>query len=258
MKNIFNSLVVFLVLIIAFNGCRKGDDPTTGKQCYPLYLSKLNGNDFTQFKYDKDYRLIKLQRTISDQRQNNISTYNFYYAGNNLDSLVFTGPTGSSYGKYKYDGDKLVMSIWYSDTTGTGVKETGRVKFYYKENKLVTDTGFQQRTFRMMPITTSTYEYDANGNLIHWKQYNLDEFGGKKFASWQEFQYNDKVNPYYGLKYLPINMEYWSPNYRTKAISRDEAGNTIYARDDDKKNIRWNDAGYPTNFDYGSFTYDCK
>jgi hypothetical protein len=256
--------ILFILLIIVFNGCKK-DDPESptpavtacqlGKITYPtvdISLEyKYNAGRVTQIiftesgnpevfpvTYDNGGRL-----TMVD-----IATYNYDAAGRLVKETLKTTP-GFFYGyesrTFEYNASGQLVKCSYFQYSSNGTVPKGQIFFY------------------------ETYEYDNRNNIAKLSHYDSD---GEQFSKSGEilYEYDDKMNPFQGHPGLfDIGLLLGSENANNAVVfSKNNITKITFSGKTNTTTYKYNSKNYPVsteNFfvgdDANSFVFeytDCK
>ncbi|MBC3845047.1 hypothetical protein H8K90_01535 [Winogradskyella echinorum] len=284
MKQLF-FLLVFSVLVVACkNESVDNDNPETQELILKQidYIYEGFGLNNEPFYENRTENFNELGQPISYSSEVTIlSWYNFYYNGNHiLDSIRSSDGHHQSYNKYNYQNNKLIgyqvyglqsyeVDLFYIDN----IMYTSNEYYYEPEDEMRirrTNYIFSDQTHEVLleresfddygnnnstPFFKQTYQYDPNGNLILFNEYQL-QTDGNYFNSTKEYTYDNKKNPLRslsGTNYIIITHTLGKGSYSEPVFTG--KNNVLSMTSINSSNVtfsktfeyQYNEFDYPTN-----------
>jgi hypothetical protein len=272
---ILKTIIAIFIIATTILSCAKDDDvaPVGGIPSKP-YNYRLIKDEYSSYEYNALGKLISIKKglnfsnysydadgkPISIEKEGNRKIL-FFYNSNGTISERIESLNGTTLGKktYEYDGFSGNLNVirnfsWNGTAFVSSGPNAGAILNYNNAGKL------KKIWYGLLPNPNEyqDFSYDANGNMISDKKYQLKTGSSTIYYlnSEKKYTYDDKKNPLYKLNplLLPTDdisittyLESEAPHNQTSSIS------DFYNSDETLSNnlsgiysYEYNELGYPT------------
>lgn len=250
----FPKLFAFLAAasLVMFSSCEDDDDndvpdPITGN-CKPVKVTDENGVSTITYTNDK------ITSLKTGEMGNITVTYHTTGAANGkVSELNFTaGEIGAGFVEYMYNNQGRLGASLYTSEFFSEIFEGAALfsEFEYSAGKISKVTryllipGEPGEDPTMAPLSYSTFEYNAKGNMILMKEYE-DNPTTPDYTT--EFTYDDKFNPSAELENLLLGipgLTPGSPNNQLTVLRKQ--GSTVVKDESYTNTYVYSSGGFPT------------